>query len=144
MLTGADGERVRGRIESGRWYDIRVELSGPQIKCYLDGQLVQQAVRGQSEKIFAVAGRDAASGDVILKIVNTGSQPREAILELGAFAPATGHATVLTSGSLEDVNSFRQPRNIAPREEPFACSGDGVRRTLAPNSFTVLRLKPAK
>jgi hypothetical protein len=31
------GGRVPGKIESGRWYDIRIELTGPRIKCFLDG-----------------------------------------------------------------------------------------------------------
>lgn len=34
-----------GHIETGRWYDIRIELKGPEVKAYLDGKLVQQARR---------------------------------------------------------------------------------------------------
>ena len=30
------GVRVPGKIETGRWYDIRIELTGPQIKCFLN------------------------------------------------------------------------------------------------------------
>jgi hypothetical protein len=30
------GGRVPGKIETGRWYDIRIELTGPRIKCFLD------------------------------------------------------------------------------------------------------------
>jgi len=36
---------VAGQIETGRWYDIRIEVRGPNVKCYLDGKLVQQATR---------------------------------------------------------------------------------------------------
>ncbi len=32
----AVGRRVPGRIETGRWYDIRIELSGPRIQCFLN------------------------------------------------------------------------------------------------------------
>jgi len=31
---------VPGRIETGRWYDIKVVVHGPSIKCYLDGKLI--------------------------------------------------------------------------------------------------------
>ena len=34
------GKRVPGSVRAGRWYDIRIELSGPQIRCYLDGWLI--------------------------------------------------------------------------------------------------------
>ncbi len=30
------GARVPGRIETGRWYDIRIELAGPRIECFLN------------------------------------------------------------------------------------------------------------
>jgi len=34
------GPAVNGSIETGRWYDIRIELSGDNIRCYLDDVLV--------------------------------------------------------------------------------------------------------
>ena len=37
------GTPIPVRIEAGRWYDIRIELQGKQIRCYLDGKLIQEA-----------------------------------------------------------------------------------------------------
>jgi hypothetical protein len=37
--------QVPGKIETGCWYDICVEVQGPTVKCYLDGKLVQQGTR---------------------------------------------------------------------------------------------------
>jgi DNA-directed RNA polymerase subunit RPC12/RpoP len=37
------GDAVAGKIETGKWYDLRVELSGPHIRCYLNNALVQDA-----------------------------------------------------------------------------------------------------
>ena len=34
---------VRGRIETDRWYDIKIELAGNRIRCYLDGELIHDA-----------------------------------------------------------------------------------------------------
>jgi hypothetical protein len=46
-LELADGPSVHipGRIATGRWYDIRIEIQGPTVRAYLDGELVQQATR---------------------------------------------------------------------------------------------------
>ena len=30
------------KVETGRWYDIRIELKGATVRCFLDGQLIQQ------------------------------------------------------------------------------------------------------
>ncbi|BCM90052.1 extracellular exo-alpha-L-arabinofuranosidase [Abditibacteriota bacterium] len=40
-----DSPQVPGTIETGRWYDIKIELQGPTVKAYLDGKLVQQATQ---------------------------------------------------------------------------------------------------
>jgi DNA-directed RNA polymerase subunit RPC12/RpoP len=39
-LTSDLGSSVSGHIENGRWYDLRVEISGPRIRCYLDNELI--------------------------------------------------------------------------------------------------------
>jgi hypothetical protein len=38
-------QRVPGTIETGRWYDLKVELSGGTVRTYLDSKLVQTASR---------------------------------------------------------------------------------------------------
>ena len=34
------GPELRGRIETNRWYDVRIEVEGGRIRCHLDGQLL--------------------------------------------------------------------------------------------------------
>lgn len=40
---GMFAEPVNGSIETGRWYDIKVELSGNMVRAYLDNKLIQTA-----------------------------------------------------------------------------------------------------
>ncbi|RYX86701.1 hypothetical protein EON83_00540 [bacterium] len=44
-LPGASTAQTPQTIELNRWYDIRVEVQGPTVKCYLDNKLIQQATR---------------------------------------------------------------------------------------------------
>ena len=145
-FAGAAGERVSGSIETGRWYDVRVEVNGAEVKCHLDGKLVQQATRTRPKTLYAVAGRDAKSGEFIVDVVNVGSRPVETVIDLGPASGtlSDGRAWILTSDSLDDVNSFGRPMNVAPREERFEASGTALRRVLPPNSFAVLRVKTIK
>jgi len=32
------GQKVTGKVEIGRWYDIKIQVTGPHIQCFLDGQ----------------------------------------------------------------------------------------------------------
>lgn len=129
-LAGADADRV--------------ELSGTNLKCYLNGRLIQQVNRTQPKAIHAVAGRDASGNELILDVVNTGSEAVDVDFDLGTLSARSGRATLLTSASPEDENSFDRPAKVAPLQEAFELSGTGLRRSLAPHSLTILRLKRDK
>ena len=64
---------VPGRIETGRWYDIRIELQGANIKCYLDGKLIHDVKLPAMKSLYASATRVQSTGEVILKVVNASS-----------------------------------------------------------------------
>jgi hypothetical protein len=32
--------QVNGHVETNKWYDLKIELTGPRIRCYLDGKLI--------------------------------------------------------------------------------------------------------
>jgi len=93
--------------------------------------------------LFAVAGRDERAGELIVTVVNPFADAREADVALRGvvrLAP-DARATVLTSASADDENSFESPRKVAPREEPFKVAGPTFTHVFAANSLTIIRLK---
>jgi alpha-L-arabinofuranosidase len=142
---GITTPHVRGRIETDRWYDIRIEITGPRVRCYLDDQLIHDVIRTAPKTLFAVAGRSDA-GEIILKLVNAGSQPQPVAIELrgaGRLAP-TGKALVLASENPLDENSFAEPTRVSPREETITGVTKTFTRQLPPHSVTVVRLQPTR
>jgi len=137
------GRPIRGQIETNRWYDIKVELSGPRIRCYLDGQLVHDATAPSTQRFFAVAGRDNAKGDVMIKAINYGAEPVSTTLNVRGVdrvAP-TAQTTVLKSTSLSDNNSLDEPERVVPVETVIENAGNQFRHEFPPYSLTVLRLR---
>jgi alpha-L-arabinofuranosidase len=135
--------KVNGSIETGRWYDIRVEAKGADVKCYLDGALVQSGSQPALSTMFGVASRTADGKDLILKVVNTASQPMPVDINLQGvkkLAP-TAEASVLSSGSVLDENTFERPNNIVPKSAKVAVKAGGFVHTFPANSVTVVRLK---
>jgi alpha-N-arabinofuranosidase len=104
-------------------------------------QMGNNAKNGQ-DNLFASAVADDKAGEVIVKMVNYSAQPRTVTLNLAGAKKMgkTGKAIVLASNDLQAVNSIDQPMNIAPKEEKFAVKSSTISYTLAPNSFTVLRV----
>jgi alpha-L-arabinofuranosidase len=133
-----------GSIETGRWYDIKVQLTGQRIQCWLDGKLVHD-LQGDSRKtstLFASATRDDKKGELILKVVNGAMVPTEAEINLvGAKKlSSTGQAIVLSSGSARDENTIDEPMKVSPKTETLAVSGPKITRSFPANSLTVLRV----
>jgi alpha-L-arabinofuranosidase len=138
-----DGKR--GFIETGRWYDIKVEVKGTAVRCWLDGQLIHNLKRTlqTTHRLYGSATKDTKTGDIILKVVNAANDPMNARIHLRGADHLThsGVATVLTSENPWDENSIEEPAKVSPKTETFSFQGEEVQRTFAGNSFTILRLK---
>jgi alpha-L-arabinofuranosidase len=137
------GRPVRGRIETNRWYDVKIELAGKQIRCYLDGELIHDASAPEPEKFFAVAGRENATGDMLIKAINLGAESVPATVTLRGLnsSPTVGNVTVLSSANLSDNNSLSEPGKIVPTQRSVNVTGSAFTHDFPPYSCSVLRLK---
>ncbi|MBU6401829.1 MAG: DUF1080 domain-containing protein [Verrucomicrobia bacterium] len=138
------GQPVPGAVETGRWYDLRVEVRGARIRCYLDGKLVHDAVMKSPPPMYATASRVHATGEVILKVVNvSGTAQETAVRLLGVKSVRhSGSATTLTSANPADENSLEQPVNVAPVSRRLTGLSPDFRYAFPAYSLTVMRLKP--
>jgi alpha-L-arabinofuranosidase len=134
--------QVPGHIETGRWYDLRVEVKEQNIKCYLDGKLVHDFNLAGLPSLFASATRDQKTGEMILKVVNGGEKPMDTEIKLqGAKTLAgTGQEIVLTSEHPTDENTVAEPTKVAPKAQPLTVPGPSFHHTFPGNSLTVLRI----
>lgn len=97
-------------VETGRWYDIRLEVGKEKVDCYLDNQLIMTYEPPQ--QFFAIAGKDV-NGDVVIKIVNGYDIPVPAIFQIDGVADEAV-VTTLKAGSTEAENSFNAPAAYVP------------------------------
>jgi len=134
---------VRGRIETDRWYDVKVELAGNRIRCCLDGALIHDATAPATEHFYATAGRDEATGDLVVKAINTAAEPVAARLTLQGLDSVKPKATVtvLTSEDLSDNNSLDEPHRVVPTENTIDAADDEFPYRFPARSLTVLRIR---
>ncbi|WP_053747658.1 alpha-L-arabinofuranosidase C-terminal domain-containing protein [Streptomyces sp. MMG1533] len=130
------GERVLEGVESGRWYDLRVEVDGLRVRCFRDGELLHDVedVRPVPEVFAVSAVRDSAADEVIIKIVNTTPEPVTVRLRPTGMAGDTGCART-TLAVPPDVTSRFGPAPATPVHDRLTGPVCGV----PPYSFTVLR-----
>jgi alpha-L-arabinofuranosidase len=139
------GRPVRGRIETDRWYEIKIELSGNRIRCYLDGEMIHDATFTPPETFFVTAGKDDdASGQIDMKAINLAEEPLAASVTLRGVVDVAPEAIsiVLHSADLSDNNSLEQPHRIVPQEQIVENVSTAFEHTFPPQSLTILRLRP--
>jgi alpha-N-arabinofuranosidase len=108
-------------------------------------ELAHSAAGTPRETLYASAVRDEATGELILKLINAAVEPQMLDIEIqGAkkVGPA-GKAILLTSPRLDDINSFEQPRKVAPRELSRQIASPQFNEAVPPSSFLVLRIPVA-
>ena len=97
----------------------------------------------QLREIFFCATRDSKSGVIYLKVVNTAGSARPMTIQISG-APKIepeGELVSLVGQSLEDTNSIRDPRNVAPRTEKAEGLGARFTREFPAYSVTVMKLR---
>jgi alpha-L-arabinofuranosidase len=134
-------------VETGRWYDLKLEVVGHTARGYVDGKLVMEATDEPPRPIaaaFASASYIKASGELVVKVVNSAATPLETAIHLkDAQQVGSGRAIVL-SGDPGAVNSIAQPTNVAPQTEPLTNAAVSFNRTFPPYSVTLLRFPVKK
>jgi len=143
---GLANKGISGHIEIGRWYDIRIEVKGSAVRCFLDGKLIHDIRPAANKSLHGVASRVISSGDVILKVVNISKEAQSTQIALSGLAGAvhSATATVLTSPSLDDENSLAEPMKVAPITVPVANAAGSFQYVFPAHSVTVLQVKVAE
>ncbi|MBS1715844.1 MAG: alpha-L-arabinofuranosidase [Armatimonadetes bacterium] len=136
------GRPVSGSVETGRWYDIKVEYGPERIRCWLDGRLVHDEKPVQTKVLFATAGRKDSDGTVIVKAVNGGSKALDTdVVFEGVGAVVSCEGEVLTSRRPIDENTLERPNLVSPKKVKATVAGGRLSVTLPACSVTVLRCR---
>ncbi len=105
-------------------------------------EMNKEALKGK-DSLYASACTDAASNELILKIVNTSSQSISKQINIDSKKKADVKATItmLQSNDLDAVNSIESPQNISPQTNEIDVKGKQLSLTLSPYSFTIVHVK---
>ncbi len=138
------GDAAPFRVETGRWYDLRLEVAGRRVRGFIDDKLVTDASYTPEPAVtpaVATATFDNAAGEVVVKVVNAGKLPIAADVDVDGVAGIAPEAAALVLAADPDaVNTLDEPEKVAPKREPIAGS-KAFRHTFPPHSLTILRLK---
>jgi alpha-L-arabinofuranosidase len=149
--NGADtqlGPDVPLTVEPNRWYDIRIEVQGRAIRCFLDGKLIEAVTDtppAPPAPLYAVASRALSTGDIILKVVNTSPSVQQIQVDLqGARDVAKTAVAQVLAGDPAAVNTVDAPEKVAPQTTTLTGMGRTFLHEFPAHSVTVLRVRARK
>ena len=135
---------TRGHVEDGRWYDVTLTVSGDSVKAWLDDELLFDTVLKQdlSKGVFSSATIDDQSGELIVKVCNTGDERTTAQLNLKNFRAREARLVRLAANDGMDENTLQQPTNIYPTEQTLSPeSADRLLVEIPAYSLNIIRIK---
>ena len=140
------GEPQDLKVETGRWYDLEIDVKGRQVRCSVDGKLVAEETRptpASHPPIYASASRDQSTQEVILKVVNAAATPetvRFSVEGVGGIAAAAGGQVLV--GQPDDVNTVAAPTKVSPQPLAITDAGKNFTHEFPAHSVSVFRLVP--
>lgn len=148
IKNGIKSNQIIGTVRpftavEGKTYQLKVEVSGTQVKCYIDGELYvdfDTASKAEAQAYHVVSTDE--TGDVIVKIVNvTDSSKTLAVNVENANIASSAKVSQIAGDSLANDNILGQPEDC--KIEDFSVSGVGNKfnYTVPAYSVTVIRLE---
>ena len=146
--NGVKSNQIIGTVKpftavEGKTYQLKVEVSGTKVKCYIDGELYvdfDTASKAEAEAYHVVSTDE--TGDVIVKIVNVTDSAKTVSLNVAnADIASTAKVSQIAGDSLANDNILGQPEDC--KIEDFSVSGvsDKFNYTVPAYSVTVIRLE---
>ncbi len=131
-----------GSVEQGRWYDIRLAVEGDSVSAWLDDTLLfATALRHDTSLgVYASATIDAATGDLIVKLVNSRTEATTADVRLSNFEAGSATLTRLASPRGTDENTLLSPTAIVPTTHHVSTTPSGASIHLPAFSLNILRI----
>jgi alpha-N-arabinofuranosidase len=131
-------------VETGRWYDVKVDVQGQSIRCYLDGQLVCETTDKApvpADPIFANATIDPGSGDIYIHLANVSDRARNVTFDLKGASTVNGDGLCLElNGEPNDVNTALEPTKVSPRQIPLNGLAASFQHNTPAHSVSVIKL----
>ncbi len=134
------------RIEEGRWYDLRIEVTPRIAKLFVDNKLIVENQLQPIPQKFLVSGYDEETSEVIIKFVNSADKAQVIDFTFDGVTNVASNGRVITlkAENLGDENSMDNPTKIVPIETAFSKFGQNFSYKFPKYSFTILRVKAEK
>lgn len=134
---------AQGSIATGQWYDLRVEVRGQRVRCFIDDQLIHDISMPATQALYQSVQLNEDEDLMIVKLVNPNAESQQVDIHLDNMK-TTRHAmlTTLAASSGTTENSMVRRENVKPTEPQDITLGDASDfcLTVPPFSLCIYRI----
>lgn len=145
IVNGGKGQMatVSGHVETGRWYDVEIDVKGDSVYAKLDGKQIfaTRLKPNMTPGFFATATKDSKTGEVIVKLANTNIEGTTAKISLDGKTLQNAKLIRLTAKNGSEENDIDHPTNVYPTSTNVPVHGDSIELEIPASSLSILRLK---
>jgi alpha-L-arabinofuranosidase len=136
---------VPGSIETDRWYDIQIVLSGENVRCLLDGRDIHslRVPVSPTQRVFASCTQDEQTNTICIKTVNPTPEAVSLKVNLKGQAAYDSTASVflVTGEGPAAENTMSQPNTVSLTTAALKDAGTDFTYALKPYSVVFFELK---
>ena len=100
-------------VPAGEWLDLKVEVDGNVISCYINGQKYHELTLESERALYQSCQVTEDGQEMILKVVNPHGQAQHLLLKT-YFSIGNGTVERLTSANGTDENTMQNPDKVKP------------------------------
>lgn len=134
-------------VETAKEYQIKIVVDGANFKCYINGELSNEYTeKVVNTDMYTSSSYDEATGDLIVKVVNTTDTDKELNIKLNGVEniDTTANVEYITAESNTATNSFENPENVVINNKEIDNVSNNFIFEADKNSVNVIRINIAE
>ena len=136
--TKAQYDKKSGTLVNGVTYDLRIEVRGNSVKCYINNELIHNISLPIERRVYTSASRD--DNKLIVKLVNPNAEDYTVTLKTTGYSASDVTLTQMTANSDKAENTTDNMFNVVPREFSLPVYGTNIMLTIPAYSFNIVEM----
>lgn len=128
-------------LTEGVTYDLRIEVQGSNIKCYIDDELCHDITLSKSptpRKVYTSASRDG--NKLYVKLVNPSGEDYATTLTTEGYSASNVVLTQMTAATDQAENTNTNMYNVVPEERSIPQYGTNITLNIPAYSFNIVEM----
>ena len=136
--TKSQYDQRSGQLETGRAYNLRIDVKGNHIKCYIDDELCHDVILPTERHIYTSASRNG--NKLYIKLVNPTATDATTMLKTEGYSASNIVQTQMTALSDQAENAPENMYNVIPQTFALPAYGTNIMIGTPAYSFNIVEM----